>query len=249
MQVAVNMKKRSIFSVMGISSFAGHVRTLSFLWILLLYHISCLAQGPTNDSLDIAFSRHHVGIQLTSLLNPVVPAVQFQYLLRTNSKQAWKIEAGYLFSPFLVKDETRRGFRAELSYIKFVEEYRMWGITMGGRYALHTGNNVDLERFGATLVNIVSRDGIEMRSRLGGVWYMMGGQFIHNERWYSQIEFLLGLVVFERIGLNVPAGERLFRGDSFQDFTQPNEFRARVLPSIRIYYSWGRRSAEKPMVP
>ncbi len=217
--------------------------------LFLFSQAICLAQKPSSDSFDISYSRHHVGLQLTSLLNPVVPAVQFQYLLRTSERTGWKIEAGYLFSPFLVKDETRSGIRAEFSYIKFTEKYRMWGITVGGRYALHIGNNVELEQFTSTLVNIVSRDGIEMKSRLGGVWYMMGGQFIHKGSWYSQIEFLLGLVVFERRGLNIPPGERLFRGDAFQDFIQPNEFRPRVLPSIRIYYSWGRRSSELPPMP
>jgi|SRR6056297_4080302 len=225
-------------------------RCLSAWFCFFLFsQVFCLAQSSSSVSLEDSFSRHHVGLQLTSLLNPVVPAAQIQYLLRTNERTGWKVEAGYLFSPFLVKDESRRGIRAELSYIKFTEKYRMWGITVGGRYALHTGNNVELERFTNTLVNIVTRDGIEMKSRLGGVWYMMGGQFIHGGAWYSQIEFLLGLVVFERRGLNIPPGERLFQGDAFQDFVQPNEFRPRVLPSIRIYYSWGRRSSELPALP
>jgi len=222
------------------------MRTISIIFFLLFSccGIGVLAQVAQFNIERASYSRHHLGIQLPALLNPVVPAAQFQYLYRTPSKTAIKFELGYLFSPLVLKDEMRRGFRAEFTYVRFEEEYRMWGITIGGRYALHNGNDVRTERFNSTLVNIVSRDNIDMRSRLGGVWYMMGGQFIHGDRWYSQLELLLGLIIYERRGLNVPAGERIFRGDSFWDFIQPNEFRARLLPSIRIYYSWGRRSKE-----
>jgi hypothetical protein len=202
-------------------------------------------QGSFSDSTLNVFSRHHLGLQVSSLLNPIVPSVQLQYLYRSSPKSALKMEAGYLFSPYF-KDEARNGYRVELTYVRFTEQFRMWGITIGGRYALHNGNGVRTERFAGTLVDIVRRDNIEMRSRMGGIWYMMGGQFIHKDRWYNQIEFLLGLIVYQRTGLNVPPGERLFQGDSFWNFIQPNEFRARVLPSIRIYYSWGRRSPESP---
>lgn len=220
------------------------LKAISLHLLVLFLSISSKAQSPSPAFDSLTFSRHHVGIQLTSALNPVVPSIQFQYLFRNSYRKAWKLELGYLYSPYIKSNEQRQGIRAELSYIRFVEDYRMWGITIGGRFAKHTGNEVPTERFSNTLVNVVNRDGINMRSRLGGVWYMMGGQFIHGDRWYNQIEFLMGLVVYERRGLNVPPGEILFRGDSFLEFLQPNEFRLRVLPSIRIYYSWGLRSKE-----
>lgn len=201
------------------------------------------------DSLALPFSRHHYGVQLTPLANVVAPAAQFQYLYRHTPRHAAKIELGGLYSPYLKADQTSRGIRAELSYISFTEDYRMWGITVGGRYTLHTGDKVETERFTGTVVDVVERDNIEMRSRLGGVWYMMGGQFLHGDRWYTQLEILLGLMVYERVGLNVPRGEIIYRGDSFFDFMQPNAFRTRVLPSIRMYYSWGRRSLERPANP
>jgi len=208
-----------------------------------------LHANSTADSLSFPFSRHHYGVQLTPLANVVAPAVQFQYLYRYSPKHAAKIELGGLYSPYFKGDQETRGIRAELSYISFSRDYRMWGITLGGRYALHSGDNVEIERFTGTLVDVVSRDNIEMRSRLGGIWYMMGGQFLKGERWYTQLELLLGLIVYERRGLNVPRGEIIYRGDSFIDFMQPNAFRPRVLPSIRVYYSWGRRSIERPIDP
>lgn len=208
------------------------------MFVILSSPLTLRAQPLNTDTID----KHHLGIQLTPLLNPIAPALQFQYIFRPKKSTAFKLEAGYLYNPYFKQTESRNGIRLEFSYISIKENYRMWGVTAGGRYAFHRGNAVPLERFSNTTVNLVERDGIRMRSRLGGIWYMMGGQFLYDSQWYSQIEFMLGLIVYHRVGLNVPPGETLFRGDSFFDFLQPNAFRARVLPSIRIYYSWGRKT-------
>ncbi len=213
------------------------ILVVSFYFIVC--HAPHLHAQPLNTD---TISKHHLGIQLSSILNPIAPAIQFQYIFHAKKRTAFKLEAGYLYSPYFKQTESRNGIRLEISYISVKENYRMWGVTAGGRYAIHRGNAVPVERFSSTTVNLVERDGIRMRSRLGGIWYMMGGQFLYDNQWYSQIEFLLGFIVYDRVGLNVPPGETLFRGDSFFDFLQPNTFRARILPSIRIYYSWGRKS-------
>jgi hypothetical protein len=232
----MSVKNRAYFiyetSIFGISIIAFTM------YVILCSPLTLCAQPLNTDTIN----KHHLGLQLTPILNPIAPALQFQYIYRPKKPTAFKLEAGYLYDPIFKQTESRNGIRLEFSYISIKENYRIWGVTAGGRYALHRGNAVPLERFSNTTVNVVERDGIRMRSRLGGIWYMMGGQFLYDSHWYSQIEFMLGLIVYDRVGLNVPPGETLFRGDSFFDFLQPNAFRARVLPSIRIYYSWGRKN-------